>query len=79
MRTYHPDTEINAVIEMEAAEAERIDMAAGYPPRWWMCPDCGNSHSRGHFAGVIGVHRCLKCGYAGRGGVMAETRAELTL
>ena len=34
------------------------------------CPECGASHGRGHFQ-VIGVHRCLGCGYVGDGGVMA--------
>jgi hypothetical protein len=77
MNAYHPDPEINESIELEMAESEFIDVRAGYPPRWWMCP-CGASHNRGHFMS-IGVHRCLKCGYVGGGGVMAETREGLTL
>ena len=66
---YHPDPEINAEVMREALESERIDLAAGYPPRWWYCPDCGHSHGRGHFQ-EIGVHRCLFCGYVGEGGTM---------
>lgn len=65
---YHDDPEINAEIAQAALESERIDLAAGYPPRRWICP-CVASHSRGHFQ-VIGVHRCLRCGYVGDGGVM---------
>jgi hypothetical protein len=68
---YHPDPEINAEVAAEALEAERADLAAGYPPRRWQC-DCGASHGRGHFM-VLGNHRCLACGYAGRGGVMFGT------
>jgi rubredoxin len=67
---YHPDPEINAEVVTMALEAERIDLAAGYPPRRWTCPGCGASHRRGHFQ-VIGVHRCLACGYVGDGGVMS--------
>lgn len=74
--TYHPDKEINTAIEQEMIKSERIDMAAGYPPRWWKCPECGSTHNRGHFL-VLGRHRCLKCGYDGVGGVMAETKQEL--
>ena len=69
---YHPDPEINAGIAADALDAERADLAAGFPPRRWQCPDCGASHGRGHF-GVIGNHRCLGCGYAGPGGVMFGT------
>ena len=64
----HPDPEISAGVAADALEAERADLAAGYPPRRWLCI-CGTEHSRGHF-GTIGVHRCLSCGYAGTGGVM---------
>lgn len=66
---YHPDPAINAEVAEAALESERIDLAAGYPPRRWTCPDCSRSHSRGHFQ-IIGVHRCLGCGYVGSGGVM---------
>ena len=65
---YHPDPEINAEVAADAIEAERTDLAAGYPPRRWRCV-CGTEHSRGHF-GAIGVHRCLACGYVGTEGVM---------
>lgn len=68
---YHPDPEINAEVAAEAWENEKTDLAAGYPPRWWTCPDCGHGHGRGHF-GVIGSHRCLMCGYVGGGGVMSD-------
>lgn len=69
---YHPDPEINAGCILDAIEAERADLAAGYPPRRWICP-CGASHSRGHFpAGQIGSHRCLRCGYVGTEGVMVD-------
>lgn len=60
---YHEDPEIDAEIRAEALESERIDLAAGYPPRFWRCP-CGRGHSRGHFQ-AIGIHRCLGCGYVG--------------
>lgn len=66
---YHPDSEIDAEIAADALEAERVDLAAGYPPRRWTCP-CGASHSRGHVQ-AIGVHRCLRCGYVGTAGVMS--------
>ena len=66
---YHPDPEINAEIIEAARQAEIIDLAAGYPPRFWRCPDCGAGHKRGHFQ-VIGVHRCLGCGYVGDGGTV---------
>ena len=72
---YHLDPEINAEIMQEALESERLDLAAGYPPRWWWCPECGASHGRGHFQ-VIGIHRCLHCGYVGDGGVMDTHDAE---
>jgi hypothetical protein len=67
-RVYHPDPAINAECIIDAIEAERADLAAGYPPRRWTCI-CGASHSRGHFMSV-GAHRCLRCGYQGTGGVM---------
>lgn len=63
---YHPDPEINAEIVAQALVAEQADLAAGYPPRWFRC-DCGAAHNRGHFQ-VIGVHRCMACGYVGTGG-----------
>ena len=66
--SYHPDPEINAGVAALALEAERADLAAGYPPRHWQC-DCGAGHDRGHFM-AVGVHRCLACGYVGDGGVM---------
>lgn len=68
MPVYHPDREINAGIIADALDAERADLAAGYPPRRWRCI-CGAEHSRGHF-GTVGVHRCLACGYAGTEGVL---------
>jgi len=71
MNTYHPDPEINADIIQEVKKAEEVDLAAGYPPSPWMCPVCSTTHKRGHF-GVIGAHRCLKCGYAGSDGVMLD-------
>lgn len=67
---HHPDAEINSEIEADAREAERFDVAAGYPPRRWMC-DCGATHGRGHFL-AIGQHRCLACGYVGTGGTLLE-------
>jgi hypothetical protein len=67
---YHPDPEINQEIIADAIEAERADLAAGYAPQRWRCI-CGTEHSRGHFE-TIGVHRCLKCGYVGTGGVMLD-------
>lgn len=66
---YHPDPEINAEIILDALDAERADLAVGYAPRFWRCPDCGHGHARGHFQ-VVGVHRCLYCCYAGDGGTM---------
>jgi hypothetical protein len=71
---YHPDPEINAEIAMQALEAERFDLGAGYLPRRWICP-CGASHERGHFM-TIGVHRCLRCGYVGEGGVVVDRVGE---
>jgi hypothetical protein len=67
---YHPDAEINAEVARDVLEAERADLAAGYPPRFWLC-ECGVKHGRGHFL-VVGRHRCLACGYVGDGGVMLE-------
>lgn len=66
---YHPDPAINEAVAQMALEAEMRDLEAGYPPRRWTCPDCGASHGRGHFL-TIGIHRCLRCGYQGGGGVM---------
>jgi len=65
---YHPDPAINREVAEEALTAEKIDLSVGYPPRRWRC-DCGAEHGRGHFQ-VIGVHRCLRCGYVGPGGLM---------
>jgi hypothetical protein len=67
---YHPNPEINAQIEKDTLAAEIADLNAGYPPRRWICL-CGASHQRGHFM-TVGVHRCLKCGYMGEGGVMVD-------
>lgn len=67
---YHPDPWVNVLVIADAIEAERADLAAGYPPRRWRCT-CGTEHSRGHF-GTIGVHRCLACGYVGTEGVMLD-------
>ena len=72
---YHPDPEINFEITHEAIAAEVADLKIGYPPRWWMCPECGNQHQRGHFM-AIGQHRCLWCGYIGTGGIMDTERIE---
>ena len=66
---YHDDPSINAEIVEGALQGEIADLAAGYPPKFWRCPDCGAGHGRGHFQ-VIGVHRCLGCGYVGEGGTM---------
>jgi hypothetical protein len=67
---YHPDPATNAEVAEAALEAELLDLAAGYPPRFWTCPECEAQHGRGHFL-TIGVHRCLRCGYYGGGGIMA--------
>lgn len=69
--SYHPDAAINAEVAADALDAERADLAAGYPPRPWRCPDCGAEHVRGHFLS-LGTHRCLACGYVGTGGVVTE-------
>ncbi len=68
---YHPDPAIDTEVTLDATAAERADLAAGYPPRRWTCPNCGAEHGRGHFL-AIGTHRCLACGYVGTGGVMSE-------
>jgi rubredoxin len=67
---YHPDPEIDAEVRAEVLEAERADLAAGYPPRRWICPHCAHWHNRGHFL-AVGQHRCLNCGYVGNGGRMS--------
>lgn len=72
--SYHPDPAINAEVALDALDAERADLAAGYPPRPWQCGECGASHARGHF-GSIGVHRCLRCGYAAAFALMQPVRA----
>ena len=72
---YHPDLEVNAGIVLDALDAERVDLAAGYAPRFWRCPDCGHGHARGHFQ-VIGIHRCLYCGYAGDAGTTHTHNAD---
>jgi len=70
MIAYHPDPEINREVAAEVLANEAFDvLIARLPPRRWMCPLCGTSHSRGHL-GAIGTHRCLSCGYVGTGGVM---------
>jgi hypothetical protein len=33
---YHPDPEIDAEIRQQAIDAERSDLAIGYPPRRWV-------------------------------------------
>jgi hypothetical protein len=73
-----PDPEINAKIEAQALEGELADLAAGYAPKFWRCPDCGAGHQRGHFQ-TIGVHRCMGCGYVGTGGTMHTHVAERQL
>lgn len=72
---YHPDPTINAGVAADVLAAEVADLAAGLPPRAWACPSCGRSHKRGHFQ-AIGQHRCLRCGYAGTGGVMFDETEE---
>lgn len=67
--TYHPDPEISAEVAADVLDAERADLAAGYSPRRWRCPECRTEHDRGHFLGV-GQHRCFRCGYVGTGGIM---------
>lgn len=52
---------------LDALDAELADLAAGYAPRYWRCPDCDHGHARGFFQ-AFGVHRCLYCGYIGEGG-----------
>ena len=69
MSTYHPDPSINNEIIEDSTEAELADLAAGYPPKRWRCPKCETVHGRGHFM-TFCVHRCLRCGYVGMGGVM---------
>lgn len=76
MTPYHSDPAIDAEVRGDALMAEQTDLAAGYAPRWWVCP-CGRSHRRGHFL-TIGVHRCLGCGYVGEGGTMHTNRPEAT-
>lgn len=70
--TYHPDPEINAEVALDVRDGEKANLAAGLPPSTWMC-ECGARHSRGHY-GTIGVHRCMKCGYVGTGGVLLDSR-----
>ena len=61
---YHPDPVIDAQVRAEALEGDMADLAAGYPARWWVCPQCGRPHQRGYFL-AFGQHRCLNCGYVG--------------
>jgi hypothetical protein len=75
MFDYHPDPVIDAEVRADALDAEQADLAAGYPARWWVCPDCGSFHQRGHFL-VIGQHRCLRCGYVGERGTMHINRPD---
>ena len=37
MPVYRPDPWINTGVILDAIEAERADLAAGYPPRRWRC------------------------------------------
>ena len=67
---YHPDAAINAEVAADALAAEVADLAVGFPPKLWLC-ECGAGHARGFFQS-FGVHRCLRCGYVGPGGVLAE-------
>lgn len=67
--SYHPDPAIAAEIAADTLIAEHADLAAGYPPRRWVC-DCGAAHSRGFFMGTRDSHRCMACGYVGTGGAM---------
>ena len=68
----HPDPEIAREISADEIDAEAADLTAGYPPLWWECPVCRTPHGRGHFgAGVLGIHRCLRCGYVGDDGFIA--------
>lgn len=73
MSVYHPDPTIDAEVRADALAAETTDIAAGYAPRWWLCPDCRATHRRGWFQ-AVGVHRCLGCGYVGEGGTMHTNR-----
>jgi rubredoxin len=66
---YHPDPEINEEIVADALAGEIADVAAGYPPKFWRCPDCGRGHKRGHFL-TVGIHRCMGCGYMWTGGTI---------
>ena len=70
---YHPDPEIDAGIRADMLISERIDLAAGYPPRWFLCPQCGATHRRGWFMSQ-GMHRCLGCGYVCAGGTTHTSR-----
>lgn len=71
---YHPDDEINVGVAADVLEGERYDLSVGSDPSWWEC-ECGAQHGRGHFQ-TIGVHRCLRCGYAGMGGRMFRPEDE---
>lgn len=74
-RGYHPESGIDREIAADALVGELADLAAGYAPKFWRCPECGNGHGRGHFQ-AVGVHRCLYCGYVGTGGTMHTHRPE---
>lgn len=63
-------TTIQEEIAADERDAEVADVKAGYPPRRWRCV-CGAEHDRGHFQ-ALGVHRCMRCGYAGDGGTLLE-------
>jgi hypothetical protein len=67
---YHPDDEINEGVAQDAREGEAASLAVGLAPSPWEC-ECGAAHDRGHF-GVIGNHRCLRCGYSGPGGRLMD-------
>lgn len=68
---YHPDPEINEEIAEDARTGETLSVfTLGLPPSPWEC-ECGAAHDRGHFQ-LFNAHRCLRCGYIGRGGRLMD-------
>lgn len=66
---YHPDSEINAGVALDAQEGEEASIAAGLAPSPWEC-ECGAQHNRGHT--TLGVHRCMRCGEYKEGGRLMD-------